>query len=195
MLILQIGLALVAFVITAWIFFKERPQAQVNQQLQQQLTQAQQTNQQLEQRVSSVQNDRKQSREYLRAGRDLLHQQKYDEAISQYDKALQAFPDDPYGWSLKGYAQFRAGHIPESIESNKKAIQLDPGDPLNYIDLAKSYCAAKQYQEAIHALLNDPPSDTAADVKHYILTDGEIRRVCRPILAQVSMPPGPITPQ
>jgi Flp pilus assembly protein TadD len=184
----QIGLALVAFFITGWIFFKERPQAVENHQLKQELNQATQTNQQLQQHVSSVQYDRKQSREYLRQGRALFHEGNYDQAITRYDKALESFPDDPYGWSLKGYALFRAGHIQESIDANKKAVQLDPGDPLNFIDLAKSYCAASQYDDAVRVLVNDPPSDVAPDVRNYILTDGEIRRVCKPILSRVSRP-------
>jgi len=190
MVILQISLAVIAFVITGWIFLKERPQAEVNQQLQHELSQVKQQNQELQQIAGPAQNDRKQSRVYLRTGVALLHQKKYEEAIAQYDKALASFPDDPYGVSLKGYALFRAGRIPESIEANKKAIQLDPGDPLNYIDLAKSYCAAKQYQDAERVLLKDPPPDTAPDVSRYVLTDGEIRRVCKPIIARVSKPDG-----
>jgi Flp pilus assembly protein TadD len=186
LVILQIGLAIVAFIIVAWIFFKERPQAEVNHQLQQELSQVQQQNQQLTETVKPLQNDRRQSRVYLHQGVALLHQQNYEQAIGMYDKALEISPDDPYGWSLKGYALFRAGRLPESIEANKKAVQLDPGDPLNYIDLAKSYCAAKQYENAAHILLVDPPSDTASDVSRYVLTDGELRRICTPILSRIS---------
>jgi tetratricopeptide (TPR) repeat protein len=191
LVILQIGLAIVAFIIVAWIFFKERPQAEVNHQLEQQLSQVQQQNQQLTQTVNPTQNDLRQSRAYLREGVALAHKQKYEEAIGQYDKALESFPDDPYGLSLKGYALFRTGRLPESIEANKRAVQLDPGDPLNFIDLAKSYCAAKQYENAEHALLVDPPSDTASDVSHYVMTDGELRRICKPILAHISKSSGP----
>ena len=180
----QICLAAIAFGITAWIFFGERPQAVKNQQLHQQLSQAQQENQQLTAEVKLTKDDVKQSRAYLRDGRALFHQQKYDQALELYDKALQSFPDDPYGWSLKGYALFRAGRIPESIEANRRAVELDPGDPLNYIDLAKSYCAAKQYQDA-KAVLRDARSDTVSDIGRYLQSDGEIRRVCKPVLTSL----------
>jgi tetratricopeptide (TPR) repeat protein len=70
----------------------------------------------------------------------LFHQQKY-EAVTQYDKALEAFPNDPKLGALKDMPYLEQGQIPQSIEANRKAIELDPGDPLNYIDLAKSYCA------------------------------------------------------
>jgi Flp pilus assembly protein TadD len=189
MVILQIGLAVVAFAITAWVFFKERPQAQLRQELKE----VQQKNAQLQKMAQTVPvpYDRKQSRVYLREGRTLFHQQKYDEAIAMYEKALQSFPDDPYGWSLKGYALFRVGRIPESIEANQKAVELDPGDPLNYIDLAKSYCAAQRFNDAERVLLNDPPPDIASHVIGYVGSDGEIRRVCKPILGRLSNPAPP----
>jgi len=188
MVVFQICVAVIAFAITAWIFFKERPQAAKNQQLQQQLEQVQQKNQQLAHTSKPTQSDIKKSRAYLRDGRAMFHEQKYDQAIDSYDKALQSFPDDPYGLSLKGYALFKAGRIPESVEANKKAVELDPGDPLNYIDLAKSYCAAQQYDDA-ERVLRDARSDTAADVGRYVQSDGEIRRVCKPILTKLSTLP------
>lgn len=181
---LQIGIAVIAFVITAWVFFRERPRAEVNQQLQQELTEVKQENKVLQQ-TTPVKVDREQSREYLRQGRALFHQKKYDEAIALYDKALEVFPDDPYALSLKGYALFRNGKIQESIEPNKRAIELDPGDPLNYIDLAKSYCGAKQFEDAARVLLDEPPSDTEPAVLRYFRVDGEIQRVCKPISARI----------
>ena len=194
MVVFQIILATAAFVATAWIFFSVRPKVEETHQLRQQLAVAQEQNQQLENSPKPVQHDLKQSRVYLRQGVALLHQKQYEQAIEQYDKALEIFPDDPYGWSLKGYALFRADRIPESIEANRKAVQLDPGDPLNFIDLAKSYCAAKQYKDAERVLLEDPTPDVASEIQQYLQTDGEIRRVCKPILARVSkglLPPNP----
>jgi Flp pilus assembly protein TadD len=185
---IQIGLAVVSFVIVAWVFFKERPQAEVASDLKQQLGQVQQQNAQLQQQVTATPENRKLSRTYLRQGVALFHQQQYDQAIALYDKALEVFPDDSYAWGLKGYALLRAGHIPESVDANKKAIELDPGDTLGYLDLAKSYCASKQYDDAKPVLLTDPPSDVAADLSHYVQTDGELRRLCKPILADISKP-------
>ena len=66
---LQIGLALFAFGITARIFFKERPYAAQNHELQQELTQVKETNEQLEENMSAVKVDRKASRSYIRQGR------------------------------------------------------------------------------------------------------------------------------
>lgn len=192
LVVLQIVLAVVALIVTSWVFFKARPKVEEKQQLEDKLAVAEQKNQKLESAVIVVQSDRKQSRLHLRQGVTLFHQQKYDEAIAQYDKALEVFPDDPYGWSLKGYALFKAGNIPQSIEANQKAVQLDPGDPLNFIDLAKSYCAQKQYDEALRVLVDEPSPDVFVDIRRYLQTDGEIRRLCKPILARISkQPPQP----
>src|ERR1700730_8745557 len=120
MVFIQIGLAIIAFVGTAWIFFKERPRAAENQQLRQDLSHAQQENQQLKNAARPVPYDLKQSRTYLHEGRILFQKQQYEQAIAMYDKALKSDPDDPYGWELKGYALYRAGQIPESIEANNR---------------------------------------------------------------------------
>lgn len=184
---IQIAFAVIALVVIAWVFFVERPQAVVNQQLKTQLTQVQQQNQVIETEIKeTVPSDPKKARTYVRAGRDLFHQGKFDESIVQYEKATELNPYDPYAWSLKGYALFRAGRIADSIEANNKAVELDPGDPLDYINLAKSYCAAKRYDDAKRALIQAPPSGTASEVQGYLKIDGEIRRVCKPILKDVT---------
>jgi tetratricopeptide (TPR) repeat protein len=187
MVIVQASLAVISFFIVGWVFFKERPQAEVNSQLQQKIVEVQTQNTKLQQNVVTP-TDRTQSRAFLRQGVAQFHLQQYDQAVTLYDKALAVFPDDSYAWGLKGYALFRAGHIQESIDANQKAIELDPGDPLGYLDLAKSYCGAKLYDNAKSALLTEPPPDVAPDVSRYVVSDGELRRVCSPILAEISKP-------
>ncbi len=104
LLLLQIGLAVMAFSTVAWIFFRERPQAEINHQLRQELNVAQEQNVQLKQAVQPTQNDPKESRIYLNNGRAFFHQQQYEDAVKMYNKAIEFSPEDPYGWSLKGYA-------------------------------------------------------------------------------------------
>lgn len=191
MITLQLALALTAFFVVAWVFFKERPQVVVNHELRQDLKQAQDQNTELKARVEAAPHNTKQARIYINQGRALFHAHEYEQAVAMYDKALADNPDDAYGWGLKGYALFKAGRIQESIDANKRAVQLDPGDPLDYIDLAKSYCVAKQFNDAQRVLVNEPPPETAQDVLRYVTSDGEIRRVCKPILAHV---PSPKTP-
>jgi len=189
MIIVQVVLAVIALFITGWIFFRERPQSEVNHQLAQQLSQVKQENQQLQQAAAPNADQVKKAQLYLKQGRDLFHKQRYDEAIAQYEQAIKLAPDDPYAWGLEGYALLRAGRVSESIDVGKKAIQLDPEDPYGYLDLAKSYCAAKQYTEAQRTLLDGLALDVAPDVKRFVAIDGEFRRLCMPILANVETPP------
>jgi len=127
--------------------------------------------------------DRRQSWQYINMGRQSFHEHKFDNAAALYEKALTADPDNSYGWRLMGYALFRAGRIQESIDANERAVDLNPADPLNYIVLAKSYCAARRYGDAERALRNQPPFEVAHPVISYARSDGEIRRVCGPIVA------------
>lgn len=188
MIVLQVLLAVIALLMTGWIFFKEFPKARSTNQLNEQLVQAQKENQTLRAAVPSA-NQIKQAQSYLKQGRDLFRKQQYAAAVAQYKQALELQPDDPYAWGLQGYALLRAGQVAESIDANKKAIQLDPEDPYGYLNLAKSYCTAKQYTEAQQVLITALPQDIASDVKNFIAIDGEFRRLCKPILANVDRPP------
>jgi Flp pilus assembly protein TadD len=188
LIVLQVFLVVIALFITGWIFFKERPQAEVNHQLSEELNQVKQENQKLQQVVAPNADQIMKAHLFLKQGRDLFHKQQYNDAIAQYEQALKIQPDDPYVLGLEGYALLRAGRVAESIDTNKKVLQLDPEDAFGYLNLAKSYCAAKQYTQAQAVLTADLPSDIAADVKNFVAIDGEFRRLCKPILANVERP-------
>jgi hypothetical protein len=97
MVSLQISLAIISFIIVAWVYFKERPQVEVNSDLRQQLNAVSEQNKQLTEAATVVAPaSRRQSRADLREGVNLVHQHQYEQAIALYDKALQAFPDG--GW-------------------------------------------------------------------------------------------------
>jgi len=183
---LQIFLAVAAFVLAAWIFFEERPSVVEKQQLQQQLTSIQQKNSSLEKAASSSSLSSSQSRTLVREGVALFHKQDYQGALAKYKQALAISPNDPYAWSLDGYTLFKAGEIPESITANEKAAQLDPANPLTFLNLAKAYCSEKQYDKALQALVNRPTADGLVVIRGYVNSDGELRKVCAPILGQVA---------
>lgn len=67
-------------------------------------------------------------------------------------------------------------------------MELDSSDPLNSINLAKSFCAAKQFENAKHVLLKGGVSDAAPDLHRYLQTDGELRYICKPILKDLAKP-------
>ncbi len=53
-------------------------------------------------------------------------QEKYDQAISWYRKALKKNPDSPFAKSYYGEALFFKGKKPEALEALKEARDLDP---------------------------------------------------------------------
>lgn len=49
-----------------------------------------------------------------------------EEALKEYDQALQTYPTSPHLWARKGRAHRVAGQIDQAIESLEKALQLQP---------------------------------------------------------------------
>ncbi len=56
----------------------------------------------------------------------LSQQEKYNEAIECFDKAIAADPDYKLAWYNKGAALREDGRYPEAVEAYNKAIELDP---------------------------------------------------------------------
>lgn len=54
--------------------------------------------------------------------------QRLDEAIACYEKALDHSPDDPILWRRKGFALIRAGRYTEAADCFDRALALDPAD-------------------------------------------------------------------
>lgn len=88
------------------------------------------------------------SREYFETGYRLHIDGNYDEAITFYEKSLEAFPTaETYtflGWSLS-----MKGEYDKAIEECKKAVEIDPeyGNPYN--DIGAYLINLEQYEEAI----------------------------------------------
>jgi Flp pilus assembly protein TadD len=194
LVVLQIGLAVIAFVVSAWILFSLRPKIAEKQTLQQQLSEAKQANTQLQQNPLQTSPNLQQSRAILSQGVTLFHQGNFQGAIAKYNQALKLSPNDPYGWSLNGYALFRAGQISDSVAALEKAIQFDPGDPENFLNLAKAYCSEKQYDEALNIFVTNPSPDVLAEIRGFLKSDGELKRVCSPILQRALAAEPPAKP-
>lgn len=183
---IQLTIGVVSFLVVAWIFIDVRPREEKTYQLEQQIQTVEQDNARLKVNATPTAEQTKTARLSLKEGRELFHQGRYDDAVTAYDKAIEILPNDPYSLGLKGYALFKAGKIDDSIEVNKESIELDPEDPYGYLNLAKSYCAAKRFGEAKSALMEGVPEDISGDLAHFVAIDGELRRKCRPILQELS---------
>ena len=89
-------------------------------------------------------------------------------AVAQNDGLIQAMPDNPYFYELKGQALLENGHPNEAIAPLRRAVQLAPEPALIQILLAQALVAtnnAKLADEAIPllhaALVKEPESPDA----------------------------------
>ena len=89
-------------------------------------------------------------------------------AIAQIDSLIEAQPNNPYFYELKGQALLEGGHPPEAIAPLRRAVQLAPNPALIQILLAQALVAsqdAKLAEEAISilhfAILKEPESGDA----------------------------------
>ena len=106
-------------------------------------------------------------------GDALYYQEKYDQAIQYYDKALAIDPNDTYALSSKGYALDGLGKYEEAIQYYDKALAIDPNDSnaLNgkgyALDGLGNYTESIQYYDK--ALAIDPNDANALNGKNLTL--------------------------
>jgi predicted Zn-dependent protease len=62
-------------------------------------------------------------------------------AIKEIDELLEINPENPYYHELKGQILFEFGKIAESVEPNRRAVELAPDQPLLMISYARSMIA------------------------------------------------------
>lgn len=88
--------------------------------------------------------------DYYHLGMDLFAEDKLDEAIEAYQKALQE--DSNYADALHALAMVYASHdrLDEAIEVGKKLIEVAPEDELAYTSLSIFYQRKGMIAEAEH---------------------------------------------
>ncbi|WP_294351272.1 tetratricopeptide repeat protein, partial [uncultured Clostridium sp.] len=74
---------------------------------------------------------------------------KYEEAIEDYNKAIELDVDNYRFYNRRGNAKYSLGQYEESIEDYSKAIELNPKDSVLYGNRGNSKYKAKKYKEAI----------------------------------------------
>jgi predicted Zn-dependent protease len=89
-------------------------------------------------------------------------------AVMQIDSMIEAMPNYPYFYELKGQALLESGHATEAIAPLRRAVELAPSPALIQILLAQAFIATNNPQmtkEAIpllrEALIKEPESGDA----------------------------------
>ena len=86
---------------------------------------------------------------YIIRGQANLELGQYDQAISEFTKALKIDPRNALAYSSRGLAYELKGQYDQAISDYTKAIEIDPRDALTYRGRGDAYGEKGQYDQAI----------------------------------------------
>ncbi|KAG9257239.1 DNAJ domain-containing protein [Emericellopsis atlantica] len=97
---------------------------------------------------------------YKAAGNRLFKEKNYAQAIQQYSKAIDLFPDSATYLSNRAAARMSSGAYEAALEDCTRAADLEPENPKILLRLARIYTALGRPDEAILTFdrINPPPS-------------------------------------
>ncbi|QZZ19653.1 tetratricopeptide repeat protein [Leptothermofonsia sichuanensis E412] len=88
---------------------------------------------------------------WLERGDDLFQLQRYKEAISAYDRVIQAKPDDYLAWFKRGIALENLNRYEDAVESFQQVVQLHPEDYLAWYKQGGVLEKLHRYSEALQS--------------------------------------------
>ena len=89
------------------------------------------------------------ARGYLNLGKEYARQQKYDDAISSYRRAIDLEPGLDEAYSALGAAYFDKKEFNSALPWMQKRVAIAPDDSLRQFDLANVYFQLNRYDDAI----------------------------------------------
>jgi len=143
----------------------------------------QKQNAELRQSAENMRRDIEGLREALAASRyaiEAFHQRDYSTAVSFYDQALRADPNNAYLLNLKAYSLFKLKRVGDAIEVQRQSLAADPEYAWGYFDLARFQCANGLFDEARRS--RDSALQKRPGLRAIMDKDGEFERLCGPIL-------------
>jgi TolB-like protein/DNA-binding winged helix-turn-helix (wHTH) protein len=70
-------------------------------------------------------------------------------AEKELHRAIELNPNDPLAWQVQGIHKLWQGQFDEGIVDQERAVNLDPFSPIVNANLARAFCFARQYDQAI----------------------------------------------
>ena len=87
--------------------------------------------------------------EHFSAGVQLQNQDRWEEAIAEYDEAIRLDPQNTDAYSNRGFAYFKLDQFEQAIQDYGEAIRLDPRNPMIYANRGVMYGFVDKNDEAI----------------------------------------------
>jgi len=103
--------------------------------------------------------------EYVERGNDAFLNEQYQNAISNYDKAIEIEPNNPNYYYYRAQTNVNLGQYNEAIVDYDRVIKLKPDNPLYYFGRAQAKVELEQYEEAIADY--DKAIDLSPDLSNY----------------------------
>ncbi len=88
---------------------------------------------------------------WYKKGNSLARQQKDEQALVAYGKAIQIKLNYADAWLKKGHSLNRLQRYPEAVNSYQEVIKIDPNNNEAWLYLGHIYFNAKNYEQAINA--------------------------------------------
>ncbi|OLP16817.1 hypothetical protein BST81_19170 [Leptolyngbya sp. 'hensonii'] len=89
--------------------------------------------------------------DYVEQGRAFYFENRFEEALTSHEKAIQIEPDNARAWFSKGAALAKLQRHEEAIQSYDRAVQLRPDSSEIWFSLGVSLTKLQQYEAAINA--------------------------------------------
>jgi len=89
----------------------------------------------------------------MNEGHSAAWDQKWEQAVEAYQKALAEFPENPKALTSLGLALYQVGRYEEALETYKRAAQFSPDDPLPLEKIAQLSERLGHLKQAIQAAL------------------------------------------
>ena len=97
--------------------------------------------------------------EHVEQGMALAQAGKFEEAIVEFTKVIEADPKNPRNYNNRGTAYRSAGKFPEALADFSKAIELAPKDAMGYFERGQTNVIQNQFDAAL------PDLDKAIELK------------------------------
>ena len=105
--------------------------------------------------------------DHLLLGESLARKGKIDEAIVEFERAIEMRPDYVEAYTKLGAAYGQEGMIDQSISASKRSVELDPQNATGYNNLGNAFGKEGNYEEAFAAFYKAIELDPSYAKPHY----------------------------
>ena len=105
--------------------------------------------------------------DHLLLGESLARKGKIDEAIVEFERAIEMRPNYVDAYTNLGAAYGQRGMLDQSISASKKAVELDPHNAKAYYNLGNAFGKRGNYEEAFAAFFKAIELDPSYAEPHY----------------------------